>query len=234
MQRQAEAPVSATIEGKLVLVDQHPAVQAKDKTYILRWPGFYFHAYVDGIKEGSSIKAEGYLLPTFPGQDKPFFDVAKAVIGSKTYEDDDFGPGMGMMGGPGMGMGGRWDDDARGPAMGRGMARVAPKSATIEGKLAIVGQSPAIQAKDKSYILRWPEFFYHLYADGLKEGAQAKIEGYELSALPGQDKPYFVVTKATVGSKTYEVEQAGGYGYGPGYDDDGRGRGGMGGRGGRW
>jgi len=111
-----EAPKSTNIEGKLVFVDSYPAVQVKDKTYILRMPRFYYYAYTDGIKEGAAVKAEGYELPALPGQDKPYFAVTKAVIGSKTYDlsalaNGGFGPGMGgrggAMGGRGGMMGGR-------------------------------------------------------------------------------------------------------------------------------
>ncbi len=112
------APKSVTLEGKLVFVDSYPAIQVKDKTYMLRMPGFYYYAYTDGIKEGASVKAEGYELPAFPGQDKPFFAVTKATIGSKTYDlaqlsqgrggmGMGMGPMGGMMGGHGR-RGGRW------------------------------------------------------------------------------------------------------------------------------
>jgi hypothetical protein len=116
-----EAPKPVTIEGKLVFVDTYPAVQTKDKTYILQMPRFYYYAYTDGIKEGAQVKAEGYEQPAFPGQDKPLFAVTKATIGAKTYdlatlEKDGMGMrgmmrGMmdGMMGGRGgPGKGGRW------------------------------------------------------------------------------------------------------------------------------
>jgi hypothetical protein len=114
-QQQQEAPKTVTIEGKLVFIDSYPAVQTKDKTYILRMPRFYYYAYTDGIKEGAQVKAEGVVLPTFPGQDKPFFAVTKATIGAKTYDLSELaqqrgfcvggmGMGPGGMGGPG----GRW------------------------------------------------------------------------------------------------------------------------------
>jgi len=108
-----EAPKTVTIEGKLSFVDGHPAVVAKDKTYMLQMPRFYYYAYTDGIKEGAQVKAEGYVMPTVPGQDKPYFSVTKATIGAKTYDmaelasDRAKGCAMGgMMGGRAM-MGGR-------------------------------------------------------------------------------------------------------------------------------
>jgi hypothetical protein len=117
-QQPAEAPKAATIEGKLVFVDGHPAVQTKDKTYMVRLPRFYYYAYTDGIKEGAQVKAEGYELPALPGQDKPYFAVTKATIGSKTYDFATLGAG-GMFGGMNGPMGGRGGMmDRHGGAMG--------------------------------------------------------------------------------------------------------------------
>jgi hypothetical protein len=115
------APTVTTIEGKLVFVDKYPAIQAKDKTYMLHLPQFFFNAYNDGIKEGATVKAEGYVLPTVPGQDKPYFQATKAVINGKTYELDTQAWGGGHMMGGGYGqMGGRGMMGDRGPMGGRG------------------------------------------------------------------------------------------------------------------
>jgi len=122
------APKPAAIEGKLVFVDGRPAAQTKDATYLLQMRGFYYYAYTDGIKEGATLKLDGYELPTVPGQDKPLFIVTKAVIGGKTYDftalaarrggmmgafggQPGYAPQGGMMGGRGGrsgGRGGRW------------------------------------------------------------------------------------------------------------------------------
>jgi hypothetical protein len=91
-----------TVEGKLVFIDEYPALQAKDKTYMLKMPDFYYYAYTDNIREGAQMKIQGFVLPTFPGQDKPFVMVRSATIGSKTYDFSSFGRGFGgrgMMGG---------------------------------------------------------------------------------------------------------------------------------------
>jgi len=110
------APQAKTIEGKLVFVDKIPAVQTKDKTYLIRMPGFFQDAYFDGIKEGAAVKLDGYELPALPGQDKPWFFATKAVINGKTYDNTTQGYGRmggfggghpGMMGGFGGMMGGR-------------------------------------------------------------------------------------------------------------------------------
>lgn len=106
---QQAAPTASTIEGKLVFIDKYPAVQAKDKTYLIHMPQFFFNAYNDGIKEGATVKADGYVLPALPGQDKPYFQVTKAVINGKTYDltaNQAWG-GRGMMGGHAPMMGGR-------------------------------------------------------------------------------------------------------------------------------
>ncbi len=119
MQIQQATPQAKTIEGKLVFVDGLPALQAKDKTYLVRMPRFYYYAYTDGIKEGAAMKLDGYELPTYPGQDKPFFAVTKAVINGKTYDiGAQFyargmrgafsGSFMGGRGGMMGGRGGRW------------------------------------------------------------------------------------------------------------------------------
>ena len=52
------APTAKTIEGKLVFVDGVPALQAKDKTYLVHLPRFYYYAYTDGIKEGAAMKLD--------------------------------------------------------------------------------------------------------------------------------------------------------------------------------
>jgi len=105
------AATTTTIEGKLVFVDDTPALQAKDKTYIIRMPRFYYYAYTDNIREGAQMKLTGYVLPTFPGQDKPFFMVRTATIGSKTYDFSTLvrgfgGRGIQERGRGGYGMGG--------------------------------------------------------------------------------------------------------------------------------
>jgi len=90
-------PQAQSFEGKLVFVDKIPAIQTKDKTYLLRMPEFFENAYFDGIKEGAAIKADGYLVPALPGQDKPWFFATKAVINGKTYDYTTQGFGRGGM-----------------------------------------------------------------------------------------------------------------------------------------
>ncbi|MDA8426127.1 MAG: hypothetical protein M0Z80_08300 [Treponema sp.] len=91
-----------TLDGKLAFIDGYPALQTAGTTYMLRMPRFYYYAYTDNIREGAQMKVQGFVLPTFPGQDKPFLMVKTATIGSKTYDFSAFGRGFGgrgMMGG---------------------------------------------------------------------------------------------------------------------------------------
>jgi hypothetical protein len=125
---QAQAPVAKSIEGKLLFVDDKPALQTKDKTYILRFPRFYYYAYTDGFKAGDQMKLDGYEVPAVPGQDKPVFIVTKAVVGSKTYDFTAaysmgmLSGGRGVNGGNGMGgMMGPGGCDGNNAPMGRGM-----------------------------------------------------------------------------------------------------------------
>ncbi len=123
-----QAPAQTkTLEGTLVFVDQVPAIKTKDATYIIRMPGFFRTAYIDGIKEGAAMKLEGYDLGNVPGQANPYFFVTKASVNGKTYDLGQYGAGRGGLGagrggapycvgpqggfgGPGFGMmgGGRW------------------------------------------------------------------------------------------------------------------------------
>lgn len=107
-----------------------------------------------------------------------------------------------------------------------GVANQAPVAKSIEGKLLFVDESPALQAKDKTYILHFPRFYYYAYTEGFKAGDQMKLDGYELPAIPGQDKPIFIVTKAVVNGKTYDFTAAFSRGMMRG-QMDGRGMGGM-------
>ena len=174
--------------------------------------------------------------------------MTKVSFGSKTYDaSSDEGFGMGpMMGERGMDRRGPDMNDRRGNrgemGQGRGRAmdqggqcdgapREMPKSTTIEGKLAIVDKSPVIQTKDKTYTLRWADFFYYVYADGIKEGVQIKAEGFAMPAGTNKDNDScFMATKITIGAKTYDIGQADGPGMGPGMGFGPMGAGMMGGR----
>jgi hypothetical protein len=88
-----------TLEGKLGFIDDTPVLIAKDATYLLGFPNFYFYAYTDGIKKGTTLKVEGYLFASASSGEKPYFAVSKATINGKSYEFGSFGyGGRGMMG----------------------------------------------------------------------------------------------------------------------------------------
>ena len=111
------AQVKSTIEGKLALVQGHPAVTVKDKTYFVRLPQFLY-GFVDGLKEGASVKVEGYEVAVPYAPNSYFFQATSLTIGSKSYDLSPYtGAGMfggGMMGGRQAGRGndsngrGRW------------------------------------------------------------------------------------------------------------------------------
>ena len=122
---------------------------------------------------------------------------------------------------------------------GNGYAFANAKTITLDGTLTFVNQAPAIKTKDATYIIRMPGFFRTAYIDGIKDGAVMKLEGFDLGNIPGQDNPYFFVTKASVNGKTYDVSQLvgpgrmGGFGGGPGCAGQGGFGGGPGMMGGR-
>lgn len=134
------------------------------------------------------------------------------------------GPGQGMM-------------QAAGP-----QALIAPKAVHLEGKLAFVDDQPVIQTKDGSYLIHMPRFYYYAYTEGFKSGDALKLDGYVVTppaagaasqgaAPQAAQQQVIFVTKAVVGSKTYDFSAA----YGRGGMMGGRGfggRGGMMGRGG--
>ncbi len=96
---------------------------------------------------------------------------------------------------------------------GRPMAAAAATAepVTVEGKLSLVQGRPAVVVKDKTYFVRIPQYLYG-FIDGLKEGAQVKLEGYE-AEIPFAPSSFFLaVEKLTVGGKSYDLSQVGGMG----------------------
>jgi hypothetical protein len=113
----------------------------------------------------------------------------------------------------------------------------------IEGKLALLNGSIGIQVKEKTYYLAMPHYLFG-FIDGLKEGAQVKLEGNEFSNARTPEYVQFRVTKLSLNGKDYDLADSGGYGngmgrmmggrgedFGPGRDNDhGMGTGRMGNR----
>jgi hypothetical protein len=101
----------------------------------------------------------------------------------------------------------------------------------IEGKLALINGAIGVQVKEKSYYLAMPQYLFG-FIDGLKEGAQVKLEGYEYSNARTPEYVQFRVTKLSFNGKDYDLTNSGGYGMGrmmdgrgDGSDDFGPGRG---------
>jgi hypothetical protein len=88
------AATKKTIEGKLLFVDDEPAVKSGTAVYILDFPDFYYYAYNDNIKPGETLKLEGYEFPANAAGDQIYFSVSKATIKGKVYEFSGFGRGM--------------------------------------------------------------------------------------------------------------------------------------------
>ncbi|HOZ71910.1 MAG TPA: hypothetical protein PK179_05295 [Spirochaetales bacterium] len=115
---QAQPPQEIkTVEGKLELVQGHPAIVVKGTTYFVRLPQLLY-GFVDGLKEGATVKLEGYETAVPYATSSFFFQATKLTIGSRSYDLSQFGGmggfGGGMMGGQGYGRGagqpgrGRW------------------------------------------------------------------------------------------------------------------------------
>lgn len=108
----------STIEGKLSLVQGHPAIVIKEKTYYVQLPQTLY-GFIDGLKEGASVKVEGYEFPIQIAANTSFFRATSLTLAGKTYDlSQTFGYGMsgmaggarGSMGGYGQtGRGGAWD-----------------------------------------------------------------------------------------------------------------------------
>lgn len=137
----------------------------------------------------------------------------------------------------GVRMGGSWGMGRFGMMYGWGSYgdRISGKNRSIEGKLAFVDGKPVIQTKESSYVLGFPDFYYYAYIDGIKAGANLKLEGFEFASGPGIDQAYFAVTRASINGKSYDFS---GFGTGsmmggPGMMG-GYGGGMMGGWGARW
>ncbi len=115
----AETLVVSTIEGKLSLVQGHPALVAKDKTYFVQLPQFLY-GFIDGLKEGATVKLDGYEMAIPYAPNSFFFRTTKLTLGAKVYDLTQFTGMMGGMmggrqgGGFGGGPGGRFDDDNQG------------------------------------------------------------------------------------------------------------------------
>jgi len=93
------------IEGKLALVNGMIAVQSGGKTYYIRGIN-QLVGFIDGLKEGASVKLEGYAVQ-FPAAPEYYhFMVTKLTVGNKDYDLSNRPLARGMMG-SGFGMQGK-------------------------------------------------------------------------------------------------------------------------------
>jgi hypothetical protein len=100
----------------------------------------------------------------------------------------------------GVRFGGPWGMGRFGMMYGWGRLgdQAASQNRTLEGKLGFIDDNPVLETKDVTYLLGFPNFYYYAYTDGIKKGAELKIEGYSFAAVSSGDKPYFAVSKATI------------------------------------
>ncbi len=108
------------VDGRLSLVNGHPAVVAAGKTYYVRIPGMLY-GYLDTLKDGATVKLEGYANAVPLATDTFVLQATKLNVGGKDYDLDQFAEtrsALGGMGGKG-GMGGRMGSDGK-PGMGAG------------------------------------------------------------------------------------------------------------------
>ena len=122
---------------------------------------------------------------------------------------------------------GQMNVPAYGPGYGRGYAvqGYAPltlEKITLEGTLELVNSQVAIKKDNKTYYVMIPNRLYG-FVDGLKEGANVKIDGYS-HEIPGVKDSFAVrVDALTLNGKTIDLTTSTGA-FGP------MGRGMMGGR----
>lgn len=113
---------TVTVEGKLVITDSIPTIVNATGTWVLPGGPFYQLAYLNGIKAGDTVKAEGYEETSpadFTIKNAKFLMPVKVSVNGKEIDLSSLkGMGRGGMRGgcPGCAasggmMGGRFDDD---------------------------------------------------------------------------------------------------------------------------
>lgn len=98
------AQQTVKVEGKLALINGRIGLKQGDKTYYLNNVG-RLSGFVDGLKEGATVKAEGYACPIDSAPEYSNVMVTKLTVGGKDYDlsQGGFGNRGGMMGGRGFG-----------------------------------------------------------------------------------------------------------------------------------
>lgn len=106
---QVVAP-TVKIEGKLALINGVVGLKSGDKTYYLPMLG-RLSGFVEGIKEGASVKVEGYEYPLATTPATSMVQVTKLNVGGKDYDFDQvgaYGYGYNYGRNGGWAMGHRW------------------------------------------------------------------------------------------------------------------------------
>jgi hypothetical protein len=93
------------VDGKLALINGIIGVKSGSKTYYTPMLG-RLSGFVEGIKEGSSVKLEGYEYPIAAAPEYVTLMVTKLTVGGKDYDFSQLAHG-GMGGRRGGMMGGR-------------------------------------------------------------------------------------------------------------------------------
>lgn len=93
------AQETVKVDGKLALIDGRIAVKSGDKTYYLNNIG-RLTGFIDGLKEGAAIKAEGYVCAIDTETANTNVMVTKLTVNGKDYDLGATG-GMGNRGGMG-------------------------------------------------------------------------------------------------------------------------------------
>jgi hypothetical protein len=87
---------TVTVEGKLALINGMIGMKSGTKTYYLPTLG-RLAGFVEGIKEGASVKVEGYAYPLAAAPEYVTLAVTKLTVGGKDYDlSQAAGHGMGM------------------------------------------------------------------------------------------------------------------------------------------
>ena len=94
-----------------------------------------------------------------------------------------------------------------GPGPGPDNNRPVPTTVTVEGKLVFLNGYICVVTPAKTYIVRMPAFVYG-FVDGLKEGAQVKLEGRERPLPVPQATSHLMVTKLIFNGKEYDLTKA--------------------------
>jgi hypothetical protein len=99
-----QAPATAAtqevvkVDGRLSLVNGHPAVVAAGKTYYVRLPGMLY-GYLDALKDGAAVKLEGYATPVPLAENTFVLQTTKLNVGGKDYDLGQMAETRGALGG---------------------------------------------------------------------------------------------------------------------------------------